>query len=130
MKKIISSLLVLAVLIFSNGFDANAQTVKRIQFAKGKSSATVRGNTGSTGVYYDLRVKGGQKMTVTLSPAKGVGVKVERDGGAEVMLREERGGSYTLYFEEGGEISIFVGSTSGKSVPFTLSVSVTRMTDI
>ncbi len=118
------------MLAFSNGFEAQAQTVKTIQFAKGRSSATVRGTTGSYGVYYNLRVRGGQKMTVNLSPARGVGVKIERDGGAEVMLREERGGSYTVYFEEGGEVSIFVGSTSGKSAAYTLAVSVTRMTDI
>ena len=130
MKKVIGSLLILAVLLLADNFEANAQGGKRIQFAKGKSSATVRGTTGSSGVYYDLRVKGGQKMTLNLAPAKGVGIKVERDGGAEVMLREERGGAYTLYFEEGGEISIFVGSTGGKSVPFTLTVSITRMTDI
>jgi hypothetical protein len=130
MKKIISLFLLSATLIFSNGLDANAQTVKRIQFAKGKSSATVRGITGSNGIYYNLRVKGGQKMALSLSPSAGVGIKVERDGGAEVMLREERGGFYELYFEEGGEVSIFVGSTGARSVPFTLTVKITRMTDI
>src|SRR5215204_4771603 len=130
MKRIIGSFVLLVALIFSNGSGANAQTVKRIQFAKGKSSATVRDNTGTTGVYYDLRVKGGQKMVLNLSPAARVGIKVEKDGGGEVLLREERGGSYVLYFEEGGDISIFVGSLSGKPVAFTLSVSITRITDI
>ena len=130
MKKIISLLLLLATLVFSNGFEANAQTVKRIEFAKGKSSAIVRGNTGTTGVYYDLRVKGGQKMVLNLTPTAKVGIKVEAEGGGEVLLREERGGSYVLYFEEGKEVSIFVGSLSGKSVPFTLTVKITRMTDI
>jgi hypothetical protein len=130
MKKIISFSLLAVALIFANGFEANAQTVKRIQFAKGRSSAVVRGITGSSGIYYNLRVKGGQKMMLSLSPAKGVGLKVERDGGAEVMLREERGGFYELYFEEGGEISIFVGSTGARSVPYTLTVKITRMTDI
>jgi hypothetical protein len=130
MKKVISLFLLIVTFAFSNGFEANAQTVKRIEFAKGRSSATVKGTTGTSGVYYNLRVKSGQKMTVNLSPARGVGIKVERDGGAEVLLREERGGAYTVYFEDGGEISIFVGSTGGKSVPYALSVSITRMTDI
>jgi hypothetical protein len=130
MKKVISLILLSVALVFSNGFEANAQSVKRIQFAKGKSSATVRGNTGSAGVYYDLRVKGGQKMALSLSPSAGVGIKVERGGGAEVMLREQRGGYYELYFEEGGEVSIFVGSTGARSVPYTLTVTITRMTDI
>jgi len=130
MKKIIGSLLVFVALIFSNNFDARAQTVKVLQFAKGKSSATVRGNTGSTGVYYNLRVKGGQKMTLNLAPSAKVGIKVESSRGSEVLLRQERGGSYVLYFEEGQGISIFVGSTAGRSVPFALTVTITRITDI
>jgi hypothetical protein len=130
MKKVIGLILLSVALIFANGFEAHAQTVKRIQFARGKSSATVRGITGSTGIYYTLRVKGGQKMALSLSPSAGVGIKVERGGGAEVMLREKRGGFYELYFEEGGEISIFVGSNGARSVPFTLTVKITRMTDI
>jgi hypothetical protein len=129
MKKVIGSFLVLAALIFSNGFDAQAQTVKVIQFAKGKSSATVRGNTGSSGVYYNLRVKGGQKMTLNLSPSAKIGIKVESSSG-EVLLRKERGGSYVLYFEEGQGISIFVGAAGGSSVPFALTVAITRITDI
>ena len=130
MKKIISLALMFGMLAFFSPAPAAAQTVKRIQFAKGKSSATVRGITGSYGTYYNLRVKGGQKMALSLSPAKGVGIKVERDGGAEVMLREERGGFYEVYFEEGGEISIFIGSTGARSIPFTLTVKITRITDI
>jgi hypothetical protein len=130
MKKIIGSLLLLVTLIFSNNLDLNAQTVKRIEFAKGKNSAIVQGNTGSSGVYYDLRVRGGQKMEINLSPISKVGIKVESNGGAEVLLWEERGGSYELYFEAGGDISIFVGSTGGKSVPFTLTVKIKKLTDI
>lgn len=131
MKKLLSLSLILLTLAFFAPAEAAAQTVKRIQFAKGKSSATVKGITGSYGIYYALRVKGGQKMTVSLSPtSKVVGIKIERDGGDEVLLREERGGTYTLYFEEGGEITIFVGSNGARSVPYTLSVSITRMTDI
>ena len=130
MKKMISLAWVLMTLMFFSPMDAAAQTIKRIEFAKGKTSAIVRDNTGSSGVYYNLRVKGGQKMTLNLSPAAKVGIKVERDGGREVLLREEQGGAYELYFEEGGEISIFVGSRSGKSVPFSLAVKITRMTDI
>lgn len=130
MKKSISLFLIFAALLFSNAFEAQAQTVKRIQFAKGKTSATVRGNTGSGGVYYELRVKGGQKMTLNLAPAAAVGIKVEAGGGTEVLLREERGGSYELYFEESHDITIFVGSRSGRSAAFTLTVKITRMTDI
>jgi hypothetical protein len=130
MKNIISSSLVSVALMFSNVFDINAQGARRIQFAKGRSSATVRGNTGATGVYYDLRVRGGQKMSLYLSPASKVGIKIETAGGREVLLREERGGSYELYFEESGDISIFVGSTSGRPVLFSLTVAIKKMADV
>jgi len=130
MKKVISLFLLTVTLFFANGFEANAQIGKRIQFAKGKSSATVRGTTEKYGSYYNLRVKGGQKLLLNLSPARGVGIRVERADGSELFLRQEHGGIHEVYFEEGGEISILLGSINGKSVPYTLTVKITRMTDI
>ena len=130
MKKVISLFLLTVTLFFANGFEAKAQIGKRIQFAKGKSSATLRGTTEKYGTYYNLRVKGGQKLLLNLSPARGVGIRVERAGGMELLLRQERGGFYEVYFEEGGEISILIGATGARSVPYTLTVKITRMTDI
>ena len=130
MKKIIITALIIMMATFTGGFEARAQAVKRLQFAKGKNSATVRDNTGRSGVYYDLRVKGGQKMALKLTPNSKVGIKIERDGGGEVLLREERGGSYELYFEEGGDISIFVGSTNGRPAAFALTVTIAKMANI
>ena len=46
------------------------------------------------------------------------------------MLREESGGHYEIGLEESGDYTIFVGSTTGKSVQFTLKVGVTRLADI
>ena len=130
MKNVISLFLLTVTLFFANGFEANAQIGKRIQFAKGKSSATVKGTTEKYGSYYNLRVKGGQKLLLNLSPARGVGIRVERADGSELFLRQEHGGIHEVYFEEGGEISILLGSINGKSVPYTLTVKITRMTDI
>ena len=130
MKKIISLFLLFATLAFSNALTVSAQIGKRIQFAKGKSSATVKGVTGKSGAYYNLRVRAGQKMTLNLSPEKGVGIRVERNDGMELLLRQEHGGLHEVYFEEGGEVSILIGSMSARSVPFTLTVKITRMTDI
>jgi hypothetical protein len=115
-------------LTFVGGIEANAQI--RIEFAKGKNSATLRGNTGKYGVYYTLRARGGQKIAFDLAPASKIGVKVERDGGDEVLLRAERGGFYEVYLEKDGDVSIFVGSRSGKSAQFALTVKITKMTDI
>ena len=130
MKTIIVWTLLVAAFIGLHGGDALAQTAKRIQFAKGKSSATVRGNTGNYGVSYAIRARGGQKLVLDLAPARGVGIKVTNADGSEVLLREERGGFFEIGLETGGDLTIFVGSTGDRPAPFTLTVRITNMTDI
>jgi hypothetical protein len=129
-RLIVGFSLLIAVMLFSA--DAKAQGPKRIEFEKGKSSATVRGVTGQNATTYIVRARSGQKLVLTLSPRANVGIKVESDGryGHAVLLREERGGTYTVGLEESGEYTIFIGSTNHKSLPFTLSVRIHRMTDI
>ena len=124
-------LLFVVSLMFGSA-DVSAQAPKRIEFAKGKSSATVRGTTGQNGAIYSIRARSGQMLVLTLSPRSGVGIKVENIGrfGHMVLLREERGGTYEVGLEESGEYTIVVGTTSGKSAAFTLSVRIVRMTDI
>lgn len=109
-----------------------AQTERRVQFPKGKSSAILKGSTGTSGVTYVLRARSGQKIVLDLTPTKGVGIKVETNGryGQMVLLREEGGGHYEVGLEETDDYTIFVGSTGGRSVPFVLKVGVTRLTDI
>jgi len=111
---------------------ASAQQEKRIQFAKGKNSATVQGNTGNSGIYYTVRAKSGQKLVVTVTPSRGVGVKIENEGryGHQVLLREERGGTYEVGLEESGDYTIFLGSINGKPAPYTLTVKITKLADI
>ncbi|HYP49718.1 MAG TPA: hypothetical protein VEQ34_02165, partial [Pyrinomonadaceae bacterium] len=102
MKKIISLSLLLLTFAFIGGIQAKAQSPKRIQFAKGKTSATVKATTGSYGTTYVVRAKSGQKLVLNLAPAQKVGIKVETEGrfGHTVLLREERGGSYEVGLEE------------------------------
>lgn len=132
MKKIMCIALMLTTFVFICGVQAKVQTPTRIQFAKGKSSATVKGNTGSYGVTYVVRAKSGQKLVLNLTPTSKVGIKVETNGtyGEMVLLREERGGTYEVGLEESGDYTIFIGSTNNKPVPFTLTVKITKMTDI
>lgn len=130
-KHLTLGLLFVVALMFCSA-DVRAQAPKRIEFGKGKSSATVRGTTGQNGVIYSVRARSGQMLVLTLSPQSGVGIKVETTGrfGHTVLLREERGGTYEIGLEESGEYTILVGTTSGKSAAFTLSVRIVRMTDI
>ena len=117
----------------TGSFSTNrVQSPQRIQFGKGKSSATVNGTTGKYGVTYVIRARSGQKLVLDLAPAATVGIKVKTNGsyGEMVLLREESGGHYEVGLEETGDYTIFVGSTSSKSEPFTLKVGVTRMSDI
>lgn len=131
-KRLAIGFLFVAAMMFWSAQDVSAQTPKRIEFAKGKSSATVRGTTGQNGAIYSVRARSGQKLVLTLTPRSGVGIKVETTGrfGHTVLLREERGGTYEVGLEESGEYTIFVGTTSGKSAAFTLSVRIVRMADI
>jgi hypothetical protein len=132
MKKIISLSLMLLASVFIHGVEAKAQTLKPIQFAKGKSSATVKGNTGSYGVTYVVRAKSGQKLVLNLTPIKQVGIKVETNGsyGEMVLLREERGGTYEVGLEESGDYTIFIGSMNNQPVAFTLTVKIAKLRDI
>jgi hypothetical protein len=119
-------------LVVSFAQSISAQTPKRIQFAKGKSSVVVQGVTGTTGVTYVIRAKSGQKLVLSLSPVSKLGIKVETDGnyGHQVLLREEQGGSYEVGLEESGDYTIFVGSTNNRSMSFTLTVKIAKLTDI
>jgi len=130
-QKIVTAFILIASLTISQKL-ATAQNAQRIQFAKGQSSAVVKGTTGSSGANFVVRAKSGQKLILNLAPTSGVGIKVETDGtnGHMVLLHEEKGGTYEVGLEETGDYSIHIGSTSDKSVSFTLSVKITRMTDI
>ena len=131
MKRLRSLMLMLAVGMIVAA-PLTAQSERRIQFPKGKSSTIVKGSTGTFGVTYVLRARSGQKIVIDLTPANGVGVKVETNGryGQMVLLREEAGGHYEVGLEETGDYTIFIGSTSGKPVQFTMKVGVTRLADI
>ena len=130
MKRFISLLALLMVFVAVKS--SFGQDATRIQFVKGKNAATVQGSTGAYGKTYVVRARSGQKIILTVSPRTGVGVKVETTGsyGEQVLLREERGGTYEVGLEESGDYTIFLGSTNGKSAAFTLTVKIVKMTDI
>jgi hypothetical protein len=125
-------LLVTALLVLAAALNVSGQPLKRIQFAKGTSSATVKGSTGNSGTTYVVGARSGQKIVITITPRAGVGVKVEHDGrfGHEVLLREDRGGTYEVGLEESGDYTILLGSSSGRPAAYTMTVKIVKMTDI
>lgn len=130
----LKKLLIIFAMVFIFGAiqTVSAETGKRIQFAKGKGSAVIKGVAGEYGVTYIIRAKAGQNLVINLEPASNVGIKVETDGkyGHAVLLREERGGAYGVGLEETGDYTIFIGSTNHQSIPFTLTVKTAKLTDI
>lgn len=128
----IAKTVLFATIITMCVFNGNAQSSIRIQFAKGKGSASVQGSTGRYGVAYVIRVKSGQKLTLDISPVRKVGIKVETTGryGEMVLLEEQRGGRFEVGLEEAGDYTIFIGSTTGRSEKFDLKVAVARLADI
>jgi hypothetical protein len=129
-KVIIFASLLFAVMTALSSVSAQSPT--RIQFAKGKSSAVVKGTTGEYGVTYVVRARSGQKIVLDLSPSSKIGIKVETNGryGQSVLLREESGGHYEVGLEENGDYTIFVGSTTNRPINFTLTVKITKLADI
>jgi hypothetical protein len=130
MRKTILYFTGLFILLFVGGISAQEPT--RIQFAKGKSSGSVNGSTGTYGKAYAIRARSGQKLIITVAPRSGVGVKVETLGryGHQVLLNEERGGTYEVGLEESGDYTIFLGSRNGRSAAFMLTVRIEKMADI
>jgi hypothetical protein len=132
MKKIMSLALMLLVFAFIYGTQAKAQAPKRIQFAKGRSSAVIKGITDNYGIIYVVRARSGQKSVLDLTPVSNIGIKVETEkaAGEMVLLREEKGGIYEIVLEENGDYTICIGSTNNKPVSFTLTVSITKLADL
>ena len=125
-------MVVVAGLVMAFAQPARAGAPSRIQFARGKSSALVKGSTGDSGATYVIRANGGQVLMLDLSPRAGVGIKISFEGpdGLAVLLKEERGGDYEVGLEETGDYTIFIGSTTGKPTSFAVSVKTRKMKDI
>lgn len=71
MKKFLVCLLASALLVGTAATTAEAAT-KQMQFAKGKTSASVSGKiTGNDSMDYVLRANAGQTMTVDFKASKG-----------------------------------------------------------
>jgi|KBSSwiStaDraftv2_1062776.scaffolds.fasta_scaffold48463_2 hypothetical protein len=130
MKKLFITLALAAGLLFVQ--NASAQAPVRIKPPKGVTPVVVNGVTGTEGATYVIKAKGGQNMTLNLTPASGAGIKVEADRsyGHVVLLKDKKGGTYKVGIEESGDCTIFIGATKRKSVPFTLSVRFTKLADI
>lgn len=132
MKIIIRSLSCIALLLLFSALpgNTNAQETKRIQFAKGKSSATLTGTLKANNqIYYEVGVRKGQKLTVTFKSNAGnnAGITVfapNPDGEEKLLWGADGAGNNTYEFEleYNGDYGIQVGST--RACNYTLTVSI------
>jgi hypothetical protein len=107
--------------------------VKRpVQFAKGKSGATIQGSlTGDQTVDYTLRAAAGQTMTVKLSGGSSVNFNVLPPGstGEALFVGSRDGNRSTTTLPASGEYTIRLyqmgnAASSGKRANFTLDVAI------
>jgi hypothetical protein len=132
MRTLLSCLLAVLVLAAAPSF-AQSDIVKRpVQFAKGKSGATIQGSlTGDQTVDYTLRAAAGQTMTVKLSGGSSVNFNLLPPGstGEALFVGSRDGNRSTTTLPASGEYTIRVyqmghAASSGKRSNFTLDVAI------
>lgn len=112
---------------------AQPDIVKRpVQFAKGKSGATIKGSiTGDQTLDYTLRAAAGQTMTVKLSGGSSVNFNVMPPGstGEALFVGSRDGNRSTTMLPASGEYTVRIyqmgnAASSGKRSNFTLAVAI------
>ncbi|MCU0769678.1 MAG: hypothetical protein MUD07_10065 [Burkholderiaceae bacterium] len=131
--RIFLSCLITALALAAAPSFAQPDIVKRpVQFAKGKSGATVKGSlTGDQTVDYTLRAAAGQTMNVKLSGGSSVNFNVLPPGstGEALFVGSRDGTRSTTTLAASGEYTIRVyqmghAASSGKRSNFTLDVAI------
>ena len=134
MKRLLVCLLASALLI-GTAFTTAEATTKQIQFAKGKSSASVSGKiTGNEDIDYVIRASEGQTLTVDFKAGKGAAFfNVLPPGSTGEALFVGSGENNSDHFKgtlpSDGDYTIRIylmggAKDSGKPVSFTLKVAV------
>jgi hypothetical protein len=130
MKKFFVYLLAGALL---TGTALTAEAAKPIQFAKGKSSASVSGKIkGSDDVDYVLRASAGQTMTVDFKASKGAAyfnVLPPGSTGEAIFVGSNEGNNFKAVLPSDGDYTIRVylmggAKDSAKPVTYTLKVGI------
>ncbi|MGL6111595.1 MAG: hypothetical protein ACRC2B_16005 [Rubrivivax sp.] len=132
MHTFLSFLFAALVLVAAPSY-AQPDIVKRpVQFAKGKSGATIKGSiTGDQTIDYTLRAAAGQTMTVKLSGGSSVNFNVLPPGstGEALFVGSRDGNNSTTALSTSGEYTIRVyqmgsAASGGRRSNFTLDVAI------
>ena len=132
MKKLLVCLLVSALLVGTAVTMAEAAT-KQMQFAKGKTSASVSGKIkGNDSMDYVIRASAGQTMTVDFKAGKGAAyfnVLPPGSTGEAIFVGSSEGDHFKAALPADGDYTIRVylmggAKDSGKPVSYTLKVGI------
>jgi hypothetical protein len=111
MKKTLIKLLVVVMIVLTISESGFADI--RIRFARGRTSATMRGRIASGGrVCYFANARAGQTLTATVS-----------SGSGQVMIFESGETSYQTEVEYSGDQSVCVDNLRGATT-YSLTVSI------
>jgi hypothetical protein len=132
MRTLLSCLLAVLVLVAAPSFSQPDIVKRPVQFAKGKSGATLKGSlTGDQTVDYTLRAAAGQTMTVKLSGGSSVNFNVLPPGstGEALFIGSRDGNRSATALPASGEYTIRVyqmghAASSGKRSNFTLDLAI------
>ncbi|NBD00847.1 g-type lysozyme inhibitor [Atlantibacter hermannii] len=133
MKKYIASSL-LCCLLSAPAFAADNFTTVPVQFAKGTSSAQMKGTfAGYDSINYTVTAKQGQQMTIKIAGSNNANFNVfapgATPGAAEALGSGYVGGDWSAKLPASGNYTVQVFQTratarKGSKVPHTLTVSI------
>ena len=129
MKKRLLGLSALILVLFAAG-SVDAQTTRRVKFAKGASSATVSGQVkGYDYVDYIVGAKAGQTMSVRLTGSSVAEFVIRLPGGANLGMEATGVREWSGELPESGDYSIRVlmsraDARRGTTARFSLRISV------
>jgi len=132
MRTLLSCLLAVLVLVAAPSYSQSDIVKHPVQFAKGKSGATIKGSiTGDQTLDYTLRAAAGQTMTVKLSGRSTVYHNVLLPGstGEALFVGSRDGNNSSTTLPASGEYTIRVyqmgqAKNSGQRSNFTLEVAI------
>ncbi|HQU83528.1 MAG TPA: hypothetical protein PKY59_10400 [Pyrinomonadaceae bacterium] len=120
-------------IVFAANFETKAQTVKRVQFAKGATSSTIKGTiTGYKYIDYKIGIKAGQVLSLDLSPQNKLEMVIFMPDGDNMPDAAGIGGG-TMQIDESGDYTVRVlmprSAARRKNVTanFTLKIEIKDM---
>lgn len=130
MKKILACSFLFFGILFLSNTETKAQTVKRVQFAKGATSATVKGTiTGYRYIDYKIGIRAGQILSLELSPQNKAELVIFMPDGENMPDAAGISGG-TMQIEESGDYKVRVlmpraaARKKGAAANFSLKIEI------